>query len=183
MALVDPVIQAFGQQRRLLAIRSLNETLHPIPHRFSKKIIAWTGLSHSLGHIQTWLPPRAEASSEPAFQEVCGSPLCRCFWPRPVSSCQRWSESVAICRSKSAVRTQAMEPPSSVPMRRLCRNPPPRITVQPLSSTASCSTGKSSFRQCGARECLEYNLESLSPPAGSPFNSIQVRYGWCCINI
>jgi len=55
MALVDPVIQAFGQQRRLLAIRSLNETLHPIPHRFSKKIITWTGLSHSLGHVWTAL--------------------------------------------------------------------------------------------------------------------------------
>jgi hypothetical protein len=31
IALVHPVIETFGQQRRLLAIRPLNETLHPFP--------------------------------------------------------------------------------------------------------------------------------------------------------
>jgi hypothetical protein len=32
IALVDPIIEAFRQQRRLLAIRPLNETLHHFPH-------------------------------------------------------------------------------------------------------------------------------------------------------
>src|ERR1700730_15274716 len=31
--LVDPVLQAFRKERALCAIRSLNEALHPIPHR------------------------------------------------------------------------------------------------------------------------------------------------------
>src|SRR5207344_2241717 len=49
IALVDPIIEAFRQQRRLLAIRPLNETLHHFPRRFSKRIIASMGFSHSLG--------------------------------------------------------------------------------------------------------------------------------------
>ena len=48
IALVDPIIEAFRQQRRLLAIRPLNETLHHFPRRFSKRIIAWEEFSHSL---------------------------------------------------------------------------------------------------------------------------------------
>src|SRR6516225_596757 len=48
IALVDPIIEAFWQQRRLLAIRPLNETLHPFPRRFSKGTIASVGFSHSL---------------------------------------------------------------------------------------------------------------------------------------
>jgi hypothetical protein len=53
IALVDPIIEAFRQQRRLLAIRPLNETLHHFPRRFSKGIIASTGFSHSLGQERT----------------------------------------------------------------------------------------------------------------------------------
>jgi hypothetical protein len=52
IALVDPIIEAFRQQRRLLAIRPLNETLHHFPRRFSKRIIASTRFSHSLGHFR-----------------------------------------------------------------------------------------------------------------------------------
>ena len=37
IALVDPIIEAFRQQRSLLAISSLNETLHHFPRRFSKE--------------------------------------------------------------------------------------------------------------------------------------------------
>src|SRR5450755_846237 len=48
IVLVDPIIEAFRQQRRLLAIRPLNETLHHFPRRFSKRIIASMGFSHSL---------------------------------------------------------------------------------------------------------------------------------------
>jgi hypothetical protein len=48
IALVDPIIEAFRQQRRLLAIRCLNETLHRFPRRFSKRIMAPMGFSHSL---------------------------------------------------------------------------------------------------------------------------------------
>jgi hypothetical protein len=49
IALADPIIKAFRKQRRLLAIRPLNETLHHSPRRFSKRIIASLGFSHSLG--------------------------------------------------------------------------------------------------------------------------------------
>ena len=52
IALVDPIIEAFRQQRRLLAIRPFNETLHHIPRQFSKGIIASMGFSHSLGQRQ-----------------------------------------------------------------------------------------------------------------------------------
>jgi hypothetical protein len=48
IALVHPIIKAFRQQRRLLAIRPLNETFIT-PPRFSKGIIASVGFSHSLG--------------------------------------------------------------------------------------------------------------------------------------
>src|ERR1035437_2934850 len=48
IALADPIIEAFRQQRRLLAIRPLNETLDTFPPRFSKRIIASMGFSHSL---------------------------------------------------------------------------------------------------------------------------------------
>jgi Integrase core domain len=43
IALVNPIIEAFRQQRRLLAIRPLNKTLHHFPRRFSKEIIASMG--------------------------------------------------------------------------------------------------------------------------------------------
>ena len=46
IALVHPIIKAFRQQRRLLAIRPLNEPFIT-PPRFSEAIIA--GFSHSLG--------------------------------------------------------------------------------------------------------------------------------------
>ncbi|MEA2919192.1 MAG: hypothetical protein QOJ15_11273, partial [Bradyrhizobium sp.] len=46
--------EAFRQQRRLLAIRPLNETLHHFPRRFSKRIIASARFSHSLDPEQTW---------------------------------------------------------------------------------------------------------------------------------
>ena len=58
IALVDPIIEAFRQQRRLPAIRPLNETLHHFPRRFSKRIIASTEFSHSLGHSRpNWAVP------------------------------------------------------------------------------------------------------------------------------
>ena len=53
IALADPIIEAFRQQRRLLAIRPLNETLHHFPRRFSKRIIASMGFSHSLDPERT----------------------------------------------------------------------------------------------------------------------------------
>jgi hypothetical protein len=52
----------------LLAIRPLNKTLHHFPRRFSKRIIASTGFSHSLGQsrhfsyvrVTSGLPPTAD---------------------------------------------------------------------------------------------------------------------------
>jgi hypothetical protein len=40
IALVDPVIEAFRQQRRLPPIRPRNKPRHPVPRRFSSRIIA-----------------------------------------------------------------------------------------------------------------------------------------------
>ncbi|MDO8981705.1 MAG: hypothetical protein Q7V17_21015 [Afipia sp.] len=51
---IEAIIEAFRQQRRLLAIRPLNETLHHFPRRFSKRIIASMGFSHSLGHSRPY---------------------------------------------------------------------------------------------------------------------------------
>jgi hypothetical protein len=56
IALVDPVIETFGQQRRLLAIRPLNEILHPFPRRFSKGIITWREFLHSLDPKRRFAP-------------------------------------------------------------------------------------------------------------------------------
>src|SRR3981189_567071 len=53
IALADPIIEAFRQQRRLLAIRPLNETLHHFPRRLSRRIIASLGFSHSLDPKET----------------------------------------------------------------------------------------------------------------------------------
>src|SRR6478672_2525403 len=60
IALVDPIIKAFRQQRRLLAIRPLNKTLHQSPApRFSKGIIASMRFSHSLGQKRSSRPRNA----------------------------------------------------------------------------------------------------------------------------
>src|SRR5438445_7240011 len=45
---VDPILKAFWQQRRLPAIQPRHEARHQIPRRFSKGIIAWQEVSHSL---------------------------------------------------------------------------------------------------------------------------------------
>jgi hypothetical protein len=53
IALVDPIIEALRQQRRLLAIRPLNETLHHFPRRFSKRIMASARFSRGLDPDQS----------------------------------------------------------------------------------------------------------------------------------
>src|SRR3981189_347798 len=82
ITLVDPIIQAFRQKRRLLAIRPLNETLHHFPRRFSKGIIASMGFSHSLGHV--WTAPAVQEESD--YQRSvrvrsCIRPLSAAVWP------------------------------------------------------------------------------------------------------
>src|SRR5471030_1353006 len=68
IALIDPIIKAFRQQRRLLATRPLNETLHRFPRRFSKRIIASMGFLHSLGHAQT--PPKPASIQKAAMTSL-----------------------------------------------------------------------------------------------------------------
>ena len=57
IALVNPVIEAFRQQRRLPAIRPLNEALHPIPPQIAAESYSAnqiiSAFSHSQGHKQT----------------------------------------------------------------------------------------------------------------------------------
>src|SRR5260370_36054697 len=48
IVLVDPILKAFWQQRRLPAIQPRHEARHQIPRRTSKGIIAWEEVSHSL---------------------------------------------------------------------------------------------------------------------------------------
>jgi transposase len=54
---IHPIIKAFRQQRRLLAIRPLNETPHHFPRRFSRRIIASTGGFHTV-----WTQSRSRLS-------------------------------------------------------------------------------------------------------------------------
>ena len=54
IALVDPIIQAFRQQRRLLAIHPLNETPHHFPRDSAGKSYHRQGFSHSLDPKATW---------------------------------------------------------------------------------------------------------------------------------
>ena len=49
IALVNPIVEAFRQQRRLPAIRPRNEVRHASPRRFSRRIIARREFSHSQG--------------------------------------------------------------------------------------------------------------------------------------
>src|SRR5207344_2961786 len=55
IALVDPVIEALRQQRRLRSIRPFNEARHPVPRRFSRRIITASDFSHDqgLGRVTT----------------------------------------------------------------------------------------------------------------------------------
>src|SRR6202040_1347395 len=68
IALVDPIIEAFRQQRRLLAIRPLNETLHHFPRRFSQGIIASMGVFTRPGpiaEVRDHSLPNATVSMQP----------------------------------------------------------------------------------------------------------------------
>ena len=53
IAFVDPVFEAFRQQRCLRAFRPRNEALHQCPRRFNRRIIASVEFSHSQGHGET----------------------------------------------------------------------------------------------------------------------------------
>src|SRR5215471_16338470 len=50
IALVNPVIEAFRQQRRLRPIRPCNEALHQFPRRIIRRILAAPAFSHTQGH-------------------------------------------------------------------------------------------------------------------------------------
>jgi hypothetical protein len=55
IALLDPLIKAFRQQRRLSAIGAPNEALHELPRQIAKRIIADSSFSRSQGQ---WRPCR-----------------------------------------------------------------------------------------------------------------------------
>jgi hypothetical protein len=50
IALVDKVIEAFGQQRPLPPIRPFNEPLHRLPPQIARRIISATAFLRSQGH-------------------------------------------------------------------------------------------------------------------------------------
>lgn len=72
IALIDPVIEAFRQQRRLPAIRPCNEALHQIPPQIAWRIIAPYAFSRSQGQKRTFervlgmsaLPPVADITGQ-----------------------------------------------------------------------------------------------------------------------
>src|SRR5215813_13648811 len=53
IALVNPVIEAFRQQRRLRPIRPCNEALHTFPRRITRRILAAPAFLHSQGQQKT----------------------------------------------------------------------------------------------------------------------------------
>src|SRR4029450_1811522 len=53
--LIDEIIEAFGQQRRLPTVRTFNEALHPCPPQIARRIIADRAFSRSQGHV--WMAP------------------------------------------------------------------------------------------------------------------------------
>jgi hypothetical protein len=53
--LVDPVVEAFRQKRRLSPICSLDKPLHDHPRRIIRGIIEWRFFSHSQGRQLTWV--------------------------------------------------------------------------------------------------------------------------------
>src|ERR1035437_10250962 len=91
IALADPIIEALRQQRRLLAIRPLNETLHHFPRRFSKRIIASMGFSHSLGQkrhsdhapLTSGLPRIADIFSVRRHVSKVPNPEISAYWRHP----------------------------------------------------------------------------------------------------
>jgi hypothetical protein len=65
VAFVDPVFEAFWQQRSLRAFRPRYESPHQFPRRFISRIIAWVGFSHSQGQLQEWKKRSERVSSTP----------------------------------------------------------------------------------------------------------------------
>jgi hypothetical protein len=88
IALADPIIEAFRKQCRLLAIRPLNETLHHSPRRFSKRIIASMGFSHSLGQEQTSRRSIRSSTKQDAAQVA--SPAAQITWDYGSCAPARW---------------------------------------------------------------------------------------------
>src|SRR5215467_10021186 len=66
IALIDPVLEAFRQQRRLPSIHPRNEPRHRSPRRLSSRIIAGARFSHSQGHERSfgeWYSARLAGST------------------------------------------------------------------------------------------------------------------------
>jgi hypothetical protein len=78
IAIVDPVIEAFRQQRRLLVIHPMNEARCQFPHRFSKGIIASMGFSTQSRSFSTDSRcPRMVRLSPEQLPEWCAAAICR----------------------------------------------------------------------------------------------------------
>jgi len=76
IALLDPLIEAFRQQRRLSAIGTLNEALHDCPRQIAKRIIADSSFSRSQGHV--WTAPDWQGLSS-RFAALVGAAMCPAF--------------------------------------------------------------------------------------------------------
>src|SRR5215475_10296398 len=101
IALVNPVIEAFRQQRRLRTIRPGNEALHLFPRRIIRRILAAPAFSHSQGQSRSRkaysrpvlarrLTPESRLQT-PVDPPVCEAPVAR-----------RWGSCSATRLSRSA---------------------------------------------------------------------------------
>ena len=61
IAILDPLIEAFRQQRQLPPIDPFDEPCHSDPRRFSRGIIAASDFSHDQGHEYACRPRRRDA--------------------------------------------------------------------------------------------------------------------------
>ena len=76
IALIDPVIKAFRQQRRLPAIRPFNEALHPIPPQIARRIVADSMFSRSQGHEHASTERADRARRTPEKRKSCCVAAC-----------------------------------------------------------------------------------------------------------
>src|SRR5262249_15826789 len=72
IALVNPVIEAFRQKRRLRPIRPCNEALHQFPRRIIRRILAAPAFSHSQGQGLSSLHSSGRLKSVSAVPPIPG---------------------------------------------------------------------------------------------------------------
>ena len=132
IALVDPIIEAFRKQRRLLAIRLSNETLHYFPRRFTKRILASTGFSHSLDPKRTRKQRGETHLAAFVSRRTCARCRARVFWTWRAT--RRGSENSAVRCRRGCNRSDGVFQTDNAPCR--CRRFQTRRSFRPRRCSA-----------------------------------------------